>query len=230
MLEIKNLNLKKEGRQILKDVNIKMKSKVFSIVGANGAGKTSLSHCIMGIEKCPGSILLDGEEINDLKIYERAKKGVTLAWQIPANFEGLTVKDYLVASCRCLNINDDEKLNLIRERLESIGLNEDYLKRKLSKLSGGERKRIELTSASLTKPKLIILDEPDSGIDMLSFRMIGDFIRMISKDSQVMVITHNRKIARIAEESALLKGGVVVEQGPTCDILKKFNSGGEINE
>ncbi len=230
MLEIKNLNLKKEGRQILKDVNLKITSRVFSIVGANGAGKTSLSHCIMGIEKCQGSILLDNEEISNLKIYERAKRGVTIAWQIPANFEGLTVKDYLIASCRCLNIDYNEKLKLIKERLKNIGLNENYLERKLSKLSGGERKRIELVSASLTKPKLIILDEPDSGIDMLSFRMIEDFIRKTSEDSQVVVITHNRKIAKIAEESALLKEGKVVNQGPTCDILKKFNLRGEADE
>ena len=223
MIEVQNLVLEKNGRRILDNVSFKTNKNLFAIIGANGAGKTSLAYCIMGIEKCSGSIKVDGEEINNLKVYERAKKGVTLAWQIPAEFEGMKVKDYLKASCRCLNLNENKKEELIARTIEKTGLNREYLNREISKLSGGERKRVELASVSLVKPRIIILDEPDSGIDLISFDKIIEFIMELSKESQVLIVTHSKKISSMTEEALLLKNGRAIKLGPTEEILKLYD-------
>ncbi len=223
MIEVKNLSLVKEDKKILDNVSFKTDKKIFAVIGANGAGKTSLSYCLMGVEKCGGSIIVNGKEINNLKIYERARLGVTLAWQIPASFEGLSVKEYLDASCRCVGLQYDEREKRINEVLRLTGLNEEYLDRKLNKLSGGERKRVELASVSLTEPKVVILDEPDSGIDMISFDKILNFIKYLSNKSQIILVTHSEKVSQMADEAMLLVKGKVIKQGPTKEILRLYD-------
>ncbi len=223
MIEVKNLSLIKENKKILDNVSFKTDKKIFAVIGANGAGKTSLSYCLMGVEKCKGSVIINGKEINNLKIYERARLGLTLAWQIPASFEGLSVKEYLDASCRCVGLQYDEREKRINEVLELTGLNKEYLNRKLSKLSGGERKRVELASVSLTEPKVVILDEPDSGIDMISFDKILNFIKYLSRKAQIILVTHSEKVSQMADEAMLLVKGKVIKKGPTKEILRLYD-------
>ena len=224
ILDIKGLTLEKNSTKILNNVNLRLSSRIFAVIGPNGSGKTSLAYCIMGVHKdYKGSILLNGKDISKLKISERARLGVTLAWQIPAEFEGLRVKDYLLASCKCDDLLSDEKIDEIQKMLKRAGLCSSYLDKKLSDLSGGERKRIELVSVALMKPKLVILDEPDSGIDILSFEKIKKLITDISKDSYVLLITHSKIIASLSQKAALLYKGSIVKTDSTNEVLKLYN-------
>ena len=225
MLEVRKVGLKKNSTQILKDVNLLLDSKIFAIIGPNGSGKTSLAYCIMGVENdYSGSITFDKKNLSGLKINERAKLGITLAWQIPAEFEGLKVKDYLIASCGCRDLSIDEKLIEINKMLRRAGLSQKYLDKKIDELSGGERKRVELVSVAIMKPKLVILDEPDSGIDMLSFEKIKRLIKDISKEAHVLLITHSEAIAKMSDRAALLYKGEIIKQSSTGEVLKIYNN------
>ena len=227
MLVIRNLSLKRNSHKILDNVSINVDSRVFSIIGKNGSGKTTLAYCIMGVVRdYDGEILFDDVDITRMRIHERAKLGITLAWQIPAEFEGLTVKDYLIASCKCSKLKKDEVLSEIIKHLKMVGLSPDYLDKRISELSGGERKRVELVSVGIMRPKLVILDEPDSGIDMLSFSKIRSYIKHLSKESIVLLITHSEIIAKLSTNSALLDKGKVILQGKTEEVLRVYNNHG----
>ena len=224
MLIVKNLTLKKNGTTILKNVSFSTKGRIFAIIGENGSGKTSLAYSIMGVDgyKVKGKILFVNKEITNMSISNRAKLGITLAWQIPADFEGLSVKDYLVASCKCTEYSKDDLKIILENNLKKIGLDKEYLNKKIKELSGGERKRVELVSVAVMKPKVAILDEPDSGIDILSFKLIKNFIREMSKKSQVVLITHSEDLARLSSYAVLLRKGVVVDTGKTERIIKIY--------
>ena len=140
MLKIENLTLKKDKRYILEKVNLTVgKGEIYALLGRNGTGKTTLAYAIMGCngyQPNEGKIIFEGKEITHLSIFRRAKLGITLAWQKPAGFEGLTVQEYL----RCKNKNAN-----VHSLLSVVGLSSDYLNRMVDdNLSGGERKRIEL--------------------------------------------------------------------------------------
>jgi len=156
--------------------------------------------------------------INSLKIHERAQQGITLAWQEPAKFEGISVADYLRLGAT------NEKPG---EYLERVGLHaEDYLNRMLDKtLSGGQRKRIELASVLALKPKLALLDEPDSGIDLLSVQEIVDVIHSF-KDFQasVLLITHREEITRVADRASQLCGGKIVFSGTPSEVAEHYKT------
>jgi len=178
----------------------------------------------MGLKeyKTRGKIIFNNKDITKLSITERAKLGITLAWQIPAEFEGLKVKDYLIASCKCQNLKN-EKINSILENLfKEIGLKKDYLEKRISELSGGERKRVELLSVYLTKPKIALLDEPDSGIDILSFKLIKRFISKMSKESCVVLITHSEELSLLSENAVLLFNGKILKSGITREVIKAY--------
>ncbi|MCM8795932.1 MAG: ATP-binding cassette domain-containing protein [Candidatus Omnitrophica bacterium] len=169
ILRLDKISLNLEGRQILKDLSLSVEEgTIHSILGSNAAGKSSLAYVIMGCGNYlvqEGKIYFRGEDITGLSLSKKAKMGLTLAWQEPARFEGLTVRDYIA-------VGMEEKDNkLIEEALQKVLLEpKDYLDREVDKsLSGGERKRIELAAVFAMKPKLAILDEPDSGIDNFSF-------------------------------------------------------------
>jgi len=176
--------LSRDGKKILRGVNLEVGDReIHSIIGANGAGKSTLAYTLMGLqgyEHEEGSLTFDEEDITKLSISERAKKGITLAWQEPARFEGLKVRDYLAIGAKGnVGITEEE----LREALRKVDLKPDkYLNREVGEaLSGGERKRIELASIITMKPKLAILDEPDSGIDVVSLKEIINFIQTLRK-------------------------------------------------
>lgn len=227
MLSVENLSLKRGDRTILRDITFEVKDKeIYGILGPNGAGKTSLGYAIMGCngyKPNEGKIIFDGQEITDLPIWQRANLGITLAWQEEARFEGITVEDYLLLGMRK---KDQMK---VEEALQKVILDpEEYLKRKVDKtLSGGERKRIELAAIFAMNPRLAILDEPDSGIDILALDSIIGLIQSLKeKDTAVLLITHRPEIAnKVAERAALLCGrGYFITEGATQEVVKFFKN------
>lgn len=220
LLEIKDVNYKVGDKKILRGVNLKIRNdEIHSIVGVNGTGKTTLASMIMGIsdyKPTSGRIIFDGKDITKFSVTERAKLGITLAWQFPANFEGITVGEYL--SLKKGGVPPDKCLKL-------VGLNPDiYLQRTVDEnLSGGERKRIELASAFSINPKLVILDEPDSGIDMASIDAIRNVIKNFkSNGTSVILITHNERIAKIGDIVSLMCSGEIVKEGTSDEVTKFF--------
>ncbi|KUK82391.1 ABC transporter ATP-binding protein [Mesotoga sp. Brook.08.YT.4.2.5.1] len=223
MLEVKEVKLIRDERNILNSLTASFeKGRVYAILGNNGVGKSTLSYVLMGLEShndYEGKILLDGEEIDTLSVSDRAKKGISLSWQEPARFKGLTVKEYLTLG---------GKLRLSREELDEtlsiVGLNKEYLDRLVDEsLSGGERKRVELASIMLVNPRVTILDEPDSGIDIMSMEMIERVLeRLRDKGSVVIIITHREEIARMADEAYLLCGGRIIASGEPEEIVSFY--------
>jgi Fe-S cluster assembly ATP-binding protein len=224
LLEIKNLSYGKD-RKILKNINLKIpKNEIFAIIGPNGAGKSTLSNIIMGLIKdnVDGEIIFENKLINNLEIFERARLGMTMAPQSVAEFEGITVSEYLDLSKKYA-INDwfhDKE-----EVLKLVGLNpKKYLNRFVDNtLSGGERKRIELASILFFGPKFVILDEIDSGIDFTSIEDIGKILH-ISKDkgATILMITHNERLLDFSTRAALLCNGEIIKTGSPKEIKSFF--------
>jgi Fe-S cluster assembly ATP-binding protein len=222
LLEIRNLCFRIDQKKILDELSLAIsEAEIHVLLGTNGCGKSTLAYLILGCEgyfPSSGEILFAGKRINTLKIHERAQQGITLAWQEPAKFEGISVIDYL----RLGATNDKPG-----DYLKRVGLHpEDYLNRMLDKtLSGGQRKRIELASVLALKPKLAILDEPDSGIDLLSVQEIVDVIYSF-KDFQasVLLITHREEIARIADRASQLCGGRIVFSGSPSEVAEHYKT------
>ncbi|MGP8337932.1 MAG: ATP-binding cassette domain-containing protein [Methanosarcinaceae archaeon] len=222
------MKLKLDGKELLRGVNLEIgECEIHSVIGPNGAGKSTLAYLLMGISGyCPqeGSVNFNEKDITKYSITQRAKHGITLAWQEPARFEGLTVYDYLL-----IGAGDDGKLseNMIRRALDMVNLSpEKYLYREVSEaLSGGERKRIELASIFTMKTKLVILDEPDSGIDAVSLKEVIALIQDLKKNgSSVLVITHREEIAAASDKASLMCDGIIVKTGSPAGISDFFKN------
>lgn len=223
LLEIKDLSFESGGRQILNRLSLYIEAgEVHTLLGTNGTGKSTLAYIIMGCEgykPAGGQIRFEGIPLLGLRIDERARLGITLAWQEPVRFEGITVKDYL-----SLKNRDYSKT---AQLLELVGLTpEFYIDRMVDRcLSGGERKRIELASVLALNPKLAILDEPDSGIDMLSTKDIISVIEEFkARGSSVLLITHREEIALIADRASLLCFGRIICEGNPAKVAEFYKS------
>jgi len=193
--------------------------EIHGLLGANGSGKSSLAYAVMGCEGYrpgAGEIVFEGRRIDDLPIHERARLGITLAWQEPARFEGLAIRDYLRIGERGADVNDC---------LRRVGLDpDDYADRTVDKtLSGGERKRVELAAVLAMQPKLAILDEPTAGIDMLSMDALITVIEALkAAGSTVLLITHQAEVAAHADRASQLCGGRIVCEGDTTRVLEHY--------
>lgn len=223
ILQVKELNLELGGKKILNNVNVDFwDGHVHAIVGPNGAGKSTLASTIMGLEgytHFTGDILFEGKSIKNMGLDERARKGITFGWQEPARYVGLTVRQFIRASA--LDKSDDN----IREMLSAMGLEPSkYMNRAVDKtLSGGERKKVEVASILAMKPKLVMLDEPDSGIDVSSLEKIFDAIKLLrANGATVILITHSLAVLEQAEHAFLMCGGEIVEKGVTEKITPYF--------
>jgi len=223
ILSIDKISLILEGMQILKDLSLSVEAgTIHSILGPNAAGKSSLAYVLMGCcDYFPqtGRIYFMGEDITNFPVQKRAKMGLTLAWQEPARFEGLTVQDYIAVGMK----NKSDKL--VEETLQYVLLDpKDYLNRKVDKtLSGGERKRIELASVFAMGPKLAILDEPDSGIDILALDNIVNIIKELKRQgTTVLLITHREEVSEIADKTSLICSGFIVKEGNPQEVGKYF--------
>ncbi|MEJ2685191.1 MAG: ABC transporter ATP-binding protein [Candidatus Sulfobium sp.] len=222
LLEIRDLTFEAGDKKILDGFNMTIEpSEVHALLGTNGTGKSTLAYLVMGCggyRPASGEIVFDGKVIDDLKIHERARLGITMAWQEPVRFEGISVKDYLALG----NEGADPS-----SYLRMVGLHPDlYLRRMVDKaLSGGERKRIELASVLGLKPRLAVLDEPDSGIDMLSTQDIVNVIKAFrEKGASVLLITHREEIVVIADRASQICNGRIVCTGHPEEVAEYYKS------
>ncbi len=220
MLEIKRLKLTLNGKPVINNLNLEVKQgKIHGLLGVNGTGKTTLANLIMGMS-CPdeGGIIFEGQDITRCTISERARMGITLAWQEPARFEGLSVQEYL-------NLGRNLSLSEIESYLRMVGLPPvEYLNRAVDvTLSGGERKRVELASVLAMKPRVAILDEPDSGIDVVSLPHIMNGITEMSRQgSAVLLITHSEGAVSVADEVSIMCAGEIINTGEPEEMHQWF--------
>ena len=220
LLDIHHLTFEADRHSILDRLDLAIQpGEIHALLGANGSGKTTLAYVLMGCEgymPSAGNVLFNGTQLLPLKMHERAQLGLTLAWQEPARFEGVTVREYLsLGKPEC----DSEPA------LKQVGLDPDrYLKRRVDKaLSGGERHRIELASVLSMKPKLAILDEPAAGIDMLSINHIIGIIRTLKEGGgSVLLITHQEEVALIADRASQLCAGHIIFSGGPREAVDHF--------
>ncbi|MFX1377726.1 MAG: ATP-binding cassette domain-containing protein [Promethearchaeota archaeon] len=215
ILEVKDLSIPTIDQQcvILNKVSFGVKEgSIHAIIGPNGSGKSTLAYTIMGLQNykpSEGRIYFDGIDITNIDITERAKLGITLAWQEPARIDGLSIPKYI-----SLGVKDKKNLKeRITEALKIVNLEpERYMNRTINEsLSGGERKRIELAAAIAMRPRLIMLDEPDSGLD---FIVIEDFLNIFGKIKElnmtILLITHREDIGMVADYGTLIWRGEAI--------------------
>ncbi|GAB6102531.1 ABC transporter ATP-binding protein [Thermococcus atlanticus] len=222
ILYLRNVTYSADGRSILDDINMSFREGLsYSILGPNGAGKTTIALILMGVIKpSEGKVLLGERDITNLGVTERAKLGITLLWQEPARYEGINVREYLTLGGK-LKVSERE----VSEVLDIVGLpHEIYLARFVDKsLSGGERKRIELASLLLLKPRYAILDEPDSGLDITSGELLERVIEYLNREkSTVILITHHENIARKTDFSYFVCGGKLVRKGFSEEVIAYY--------
>ena len=213
MLELRNITYEVEDNQdnkeILKDVSLTIDEHCVAITGPNGGGKSTLAKIIAGIIKpTSGQIILDGEDITELDITERAKHGISYAFQQPVHFKGLTVKDLItIAAGRTMTVNE------ICEILSEVGLcAREYIDREINgSLSGGELKRIEIAMITARGTKLSIFDEPEAGIDLWSFNSLIKVFEKMRDEIQgtILIISHQERILDIADQIVVIANGQV---------------------
>lgn len=221
MLQIQNLKLILNGNPIIDDLSLNVeRGEIIAVLGVNGTGKTTLAYLIMGVVYLPddGKIIFEGEDITKYSISQRAKMGITLAWQEPARFEGLSIREYL-------GLGNKLKIEEIEDYLWAVGLPpSQFLNRAVdASLSGGERKRVELASVLAMKPKLAILDEVDSGIDVVSLpHIVNGIVKMKNLGSSVLLITHNEDTVDIADKVAVMCAGKIFKTGAPKEMCQWF--------
>ena len=223
MLELRNICYEvgddSESKEILKNINLTIDEHFVAITGPNGGGKSTLAKMIAGIIKpTSGQIVLDGEDITELNITERAKKGISFAFQQPVHFKGLTVKDLVsIAAGKTMSVT--EICNILSE----VGLcAREYIDREInSSLSGGELKRIEIAMLLARGTKLSIFDEPEAGIDLWSFNsLIRVFEKMRDEiNGTILIISHQERILEIAEKIVVIANGEIEKIGNKEEIL-----------
>ena len=220
MLELKNIYWSTpEGRSIISDVSLSIPERGLTVItGPNGGGKTTLAKIIAGIEKPErGKIFFSGEDITELGVTERARKGISYAFQQPVRFKGITVRDLLeIASGDKLSEKD------LCALLSKVGLcARDYVDREVnSSLSGGEIKRVEIASVLARNAKLTIFDEPEAGIDLWSFSgLIEAFQEIKQSDRAEIIISHQERILGVADRIVVIENGKVAEEGERDEIL-----------
>lgn len=226
MLELKHLCFEAETdagvRQILKDVSLTVDERMVVITGPNGSGKSTMAKLIAGIEQpTSGQILLDGEDITHMSITERARRGISFAFQQPVRFKGITVFDLIsIASGKKLSTNE------ACTYLSEVGLcARDYVNREVNaSLSGGELKRIEIATILARGTKLSLFDEPEAGIDLWSFsNLIAVFEKMYEEiNGSILIISHQERILEIADKIVVIAGGRITEEGPKDEIMPKL--------
>ena len=221
MLELKDITwCAPSGEQILNGVSFTVPdNRLVAVTGPNGGGKTTIAKLIAGIEKPKsGKIYLDGEDITELNVTERAGKGISYAFQQPVRLKGLTVRDLIR-----LSSGEERSDEILCEVLGKVGLcAREYIDREVSSsLSGGEIKRIEIASVLERPSKLAVFDEPEAGIDLWSFTSLISVFEELrqKKDKTLVIISHQERILSVADEIVVISGGEVKHSGEKDEIL-----------
>ena len=225
VLEVKNATLTLGEKRVLNNVSLDVwEGHIHALVGPNGAGKSTLASVIMGLSgyrSIEGDILFEGRSIKEMGVDERARLGITLAWQEPARFEGLPVRKFLAAGAK------DKSVARLEGALEQVGLEPiRYMKRAVDKtLSGGERKRIELASILVMEPRLVLMDEPDSGIDVEALDRIFEATQLLKTNgATVLQITHSMAVLKHSEHAFLMCNGHIIDKGSVDQISLYFEN------
>ena len=228
MLELRDISYHvddEKGKDILNHINLKIEDRFTAITGPNGGGKSTLAKMIAGIiQPTEGKIYIDGEDITNMSITDRARLGISFAFQQPVRFKGITVFDLIrLASGKNVSIED------ACQYLSEVGLcARDYIKREVNgSLSGGELKRIEIATVMARGTKLSVFDEPEAGIDLWSFQnLIQVFEQMHEKtNGSIVIISHQERILNIADKVVVIANGSVTAQGKKEDILPGLLNG-----
>jgi Fe-S cluster assembly ATP-binding protein len=228
MLEIKDLHVSVGGKEILKGLSLSVGAgKVHAIMGPNGSGKSTLSYVLAGrdgYEVTGGSIVYNGEDLTALPPEERAAKGVFLAMQYPVEIPGVTTLTFLKTALNAQRRARGEKeidamgvLRLVREKAKSLNVSEEMLKRALNVgFSGGEKKRLEILQMALFEPKLAVLDETDSGLDIDALKLVAEGVNALRAPNRAMlVITHYQRLLDyiVPDRVHVLARGKIVAEG-----------------
>ena len=236
LLEIKDLHAGVEGKEILKGLSLSVgKGEIHVILGPNGSGKSTLMNLIMGHPKyqiASGTIEFEGEELNDLQTFERARKGLFLSFQIPEEIPGITVENMLRTAKQAVT---GEKVKILpfrrelKKLMEELKMKPEYAERYLNVgFSGGEKKRTEILQLLMLNPKLAMLDETDSGLDVDAVQIVSEGVaKFHNADNSCLIITHNARILeklKVDRVHVLMNGTIVEEGGP--ELIDDINSRG----
>lgn len=228
MLKINNLHAQVDDKEILRGINLEVKAgEVHAIMGPNGSGKSTLASVIAGKEEfevTQGSVELDGEDLEDVAPEDRAHKGIFLSFQYPVEIPGVSVTNFMKTaineSRKAKGLEDmpaNEMLKLIREKSELLEIDRKFLSRSLNEgFSGGEKKRNEIFQMAMLEPKVAILDETDSGLDIDALRIVANGVNKLkSKDNAVIVITHYQRLLDyiVPDFVHVLHNGKIVKSG-----------------
>ena len=230
MLTIKDLHASIEGKQILRGLNLQVNAgEVHAIMGPNGSGKSTLSQVLAGREDYQidgGSVTYNGQDLLDMAVEERAREGLFMAFQYPIEIPGVSNAYFLRASLNAIRRQRGEPeldaidfLKLVKAEMKTVGMREEFLYRSVNEgFSGGEKKRNEVLQMSLLEPKLAILDETDSGLDIDALRVVADGVnRLRSPDRGLIVITHYQRLLDYITPDfvhVMMQGRVVKSGGP----------------
>ncbi|MDA1144162.1 MAG: Fe-S cluster assembly ATPase SufC [Bacteroidetes bacterium] len=240
MLEIKNLHASVDNKEILKGINLVVKpGEVHAIMGPNGAGKSTLASVVAGkdeFEVTKGEVLLDGQDLADDAPEERAHKGIFLSFQYPIEIPGVTVTNFMktaINESRKARGQEDmpanEMLKMIKEKAELLEIDRKFLSRSLNEgFSGGEKKRNEIFQMAMLEPKVAILDETDSGLDIDALRIVAAGVNKLrSKDNAVVVITHYQRLLDyiVPDFVHVLYDGKIVKSGDASLALELEEKG-----
>ena len=219
-IKVNGLETEVNGKKVLNGVDLLIqRGKIHVLMGPNGSGKSTLANVIMGNPKynvTAGRITIDGEDLLKLKVNERAKKGIFLAFQEPVEISGVNVMNFLTTTYTNLNGKNPELRKEVVQTMQELNLPDSFLKRSLNEgFSGGEKKRFELLQVMILKPKIAILDEIDSGMDVDSVKLLGEITKKLSKDTGFLMITHNDHVLDYIKPDAvsIIKNGKIIRSG-----------------
>jgi len=223
MLQAEGLVKVYDGKRVVDQVDISVKrQEIVGLLGPNGAGKTTTFYLLVGLARpYNGRIFLDGQDVTDDPMYLRARKGIHYLAQEPSVFRKLSVEENLLAILETLNISASERQNRLKGLLSELNI-AHLAKQKASLLSGGERRRLEITRALVTQPRFMLLDEPFAGIDPLALNDIQQIIRQLKdKGLGIIISDHNvRETLSACDTAYIINEGKIIEQGPPKKIVE----------
>lgn len=224
LLQIENLHVTVDEKEIIKGVSLEIEpGKIYALMGPNGSGKSTLSYTIAGHPKyqvTKGKILLNGEDVTHVKPDERAQKGIFLSFQYPKSIPGVSVANFLRAAYKAVKKVEIRVLDFqkkLKEKMEILHIPKDFMERSVNEgFSGGEKKKMEMLQAMMLEPKVIIMDETDSGLDVDALKVVGESAKkLLTPDTAVVLITHYFKILEYLTPHVVyvLKEGQMVASG-----------------